>query len=124
MLQKEKTIKIRFYCTSNLAKSSPVRYCILTTWSNHLFIRLYVLLFLGDKPNLYGNQRLWGSVGWGLFSIVAGFMVDNFSESDTNKNYTSVFYLMLGMMVLDLIVAFRLKVSFLKYLLLIFLVIW
>lgn len=60
---------------------------------------------------MYGNQRLWGSIGWGVFSIIAGFMVDSFSESDTNKDYTSVFYLMLGMMVLDLIVSFRLKVS-------------
>ena len=27
---------------------------------------------LGDNPGGYGNQRVWGSIGWGLFTIIAG----------------------------------------------------
>ncbi|GLV42704.1 Sugar baby [Carabus blaptoides fortunei] len=64
---------------------------------------------LGDKPNLYGNQRLWGSIGWGTFSIIAGFLVDANSEGETKKNYSSAFYLMLVMMGLDVLVSSRLK---------------
>lgn len=64
---------------------------------------------LGDKPNLYGNQRLWGSVGWGTFSIIAGYLVDANSEGETRKNYSTAFYLMLCMMGLDVLVSSRLK---------------
>ena len=27
---------------------------------------------LGDKHEQYGAQRVWGSIGWGLFTIIAG----------------------------------------------------
>ena len=31
---------------------------------------------LGDsRRNLYGQQRLWGAVGWGLFAVVVGYAI-------------------------------------------------
>ena len=27
---------------------------------------------LGDKHEQYGAQRVWGSIGWGLFTIITG----------------------------------------------------
>ena len=33
---------------------------------------------LGDKPENYGSQRVWGSIGWGLFTIIAGSDLHNF----------------------------------------------
>uniref|UniRef100_A0A182N1Q3 Major facilitator superfamily associated domain-containing protein n=1 Tax=Anopheles dirus TaxID=7168 RepID=A0A182N1Q3_9DIPT len=48
---------------------------------------------LGDKPHLYGNQRLWGSIGWGTVSLFAGFLVDTLSEGKLTKDYTIVFYM-------------------------------
>uniref|UniRef100_A0A224XLK4 Putative transporter n=1 Tax=Panstrongylus lignarius TaxID=156445 RepID=A0A224XLK4_9HEMI len=64
---------------------------------------------LGDYPSKYGNQRLWGSVGWGLFSIVTGFVVDKFSEGQQRKNYFPAFVMMLIILFLDLIVSSQIK---------------
>ena len=32
---------------------------------------------LGEKPENYGSQRVWGSIGWGLFTIIAGSDLHN-----------------------------------------------
>lgn len=66
---------------------------------------------LGDKPQRYGHQRLWGSVGWGTFSIISGLLIDKLSEGQTAKNYAIGFYLMAGLIVLDMIVSSKLKYS-------------
>ncbi|XP_046996943.1 major facilitator superfamily domain-containing protein 6 isoform X1 [Schistocerca americana] len=64
---------------------------------------------LGDQPSNFGQQRLWGAVGWGTFSILAGILVDEFSRGQTKKDYTVVFYILLVMMALDILVSSRLK---------------
>ncbi|KAL7011869.1 hypothetical protein ACKWTF_014499 [Chironomus riparius] len=64
---------------------------------------------LGNKPQKFGYQRLWGSVGWGTFSIIAGLLIDKFSEGKTSKDYSIGFYLMAGALVFDMIVSSRLK---------------
>lgn len=66
---------------------------------------------LGEKHHLYGRQRLWGAVGWGVFSIVAGWLVDESSLHQNYKNYSVVFYLMLAAIFPDVIVSTCLKVS-------------
>ncbi|KAI5702081.1 hypothetical protein M8J75_016378 [Diaphorina citri] len=66
---------------------------------------------LGNEPQKYGKQRLWGAVGWGIFSILAGFLVDHYSASSLNKNYTPVFYLMLAILLFDLFVSSKIKSS-------------
>ncbi|XP_053683703.1 major facilitator superfamily domain-containing protein 6 [Sabethes cyaneus] len=64
---------------------------------------------LGDRPHLYGNQRLWGSVGWGIFSLLAGFLVDQFSNGKTTKDYTVVFYMTIIIIGFDILVSSKLK---------------
>lgn len=64
---------------------------------------------LGDSPDLYGYQRLWGSVGWGTFSMLAGFLVDEFSDGQLRKNYTPVFYLMAAVLLINVFVALQIK---------------
>lgn len=66
---------------------------------------------LGDKPQRYGHQRLWGSVGWGSFSLIAGLLIDKFSEGRTTKNYAIGFYMMAGLILLDMVVSSKLKHS-------------
>jgi exosortase/archaeosortase len=66
---------------------------------------------LEDKPHLYGNQRLFGSIGWGTFSIVAGLLVDKFSEGQSVKNYTIVFFMTMIMILIDMFVSAKLKHS-------------
>lgn len=64
---------------------------------------------LGENHHLYGNQRLWGAVGWGIFSLIAGLLVDKFSEGQATKNYAIVFYMMLLLIFCDMLVSKRLK---------------
>lgn len=66
---------------------------------------------LGDKPQDYGRQRLWGAFGWGIFSALAGFLVDQSSKGHTQKDYSPVFYLSLGLLVLDFLNSTKLKHS-------------
>ncbi|KAG5666295.1 hypothetical protein PVAND_017846 [Polypedilum vanderplanki] len=49
---------------------------------------------LGSKPQRFGYQRMWGSIGWGTLSIISGWLIDKFSEGKTSKNYAIGFYLM------------------------------
>ena len=71
----------------------------------------HLLFVLGDRPSHFGYQRLWGTIGWGTFAIISGLLVDEFSKGHAQKDYTVVFYLMLVMLILDVIVSSRLKVS-------------
>ncbi|KAJ1524888.1 hypothetical protein ONE63_009752 [Megalurothrips usitatus] len=66
---------------------------------------------LGDKPNHYGQQRLWGAVGWGLFTLIAGFLVDEFSKNQFKKDYTVAFYLVMVNILFSIVVSYRLKYS-------------
>lgn len=66
---------------------------------------------LNDNPSAYGNQRVWGSIGYGIFSILGGLMVDHFSKGNSlaKKDFSSVFYLMIVMVALDIVCSLRLK---------------
>lgn len=52
---------------------------------------------------------MWGSIGFGIFGISAGYLVDVLSHSSTDKDYTSIFYIMLIAMIFDMIVSATLK---------------
>ncbi|CAB0006430.1 unnamed protein product [Nesidiocoris tenuis] len=66
---------------------------------------------LGDRPNDYGYQRMWGAAGWGLIAFVTGVIVDKMSEGKFGKDYTAAYYLSAFLMLCDLIVASRLSCS-------------
>lgn len=59
---------------------------------------------LGTKVTQYGKQRLWGSVGWGIFSLLTGFLIDTLSDGDY-KNYSIAFILMFVFMMGDVAVS-------------------
>lgn len=47
--------------------------------------------FLGDERNKWGKQRLWGTVGHGLFALSSGFLMDFFSRGENKTDYTAAF---------------------------------
>ncbi|XP_050600988.1 major facilitator superfamily domain-containing protein 6 [Bombus affinis] len=57
----------------------------------------------------YGKQKMWGSIGFGIFGISAGYLVDLFSEGKIQKDYTCIFYIMLVIMIFDIIVSATLR---------------
>lgn len=64
---------------------------------------------LGDKPNRYGYQRMFGALGWGLLSLLSGIIVDELSKDKSYNDYTASFYMAAGFLVLDFIVSCTLK---------------
>ncbi|CAL4122120.1 unnamed protein product [Meganyctiphanes norvegica] len=48
---------------------------------------------LGDKKHKYGNQRLFGSIGWGVMAMANGFIIDYFSGGIDDINYSIGFYM-------------------------------
>ncbi|KAH8300485.1 hypothetical protein KR018_008665 [Drosophila ironensis] len=64
---------------------------------------------LGDRHHLYGKQRLCGSLGWGVFALLAGVIVDQMSHGEVNKNYTAVFWMALIIMGFDVFASSKLK---------------
>ena len=59
----------------------------------------------------YGYQRVWGSIGWGLFTVIAGFLVDQGSEG-VNKDYSPAFILLTSLLLVDLfLTSLSLKIS-------------
>lgn len=60
---------------------------------------------LEDKPGNYGRQRVFGSIGWGGFTILAGYIIDSYSQHlNGEKDYTPALFLMLGLLTFDLII--------------------
>lgn len=71
---------------------------------------LYELYITGyERRKDYGKQKMWGSIGFGVFGIIAGYLVDVFSEGQYEKDYTCIFYIMLIAMIFDIIVSSTLR---------------
>lgn len=64
---------------------------------------------LGDRHHLYGKQRLWGAVGWGIVALLSGYLVDKLSGNSVNKNYTIVFWMTAIIIGFDMFVSTKLK---------------
>lgn len=73
--------------------------------------KFFFLFFIDDKPHRYGQQRLYGALGWGILSGVTGFIIDAASEGKASKNYIYAFYLGAFFMLLDAAVSWNIKVS-------------
>lgn len=67
----------------------------------------------GDQHALYGNQRMWGAVGFGIFSLLAGVLVDEMSRGlgGSYKEYSGVFYMMLFLIAFDVLSSSKMEVS-------------
>jgi len=68
------------------------------------------LLFLGNKPQDYGVQRLWGALGWGISAIIAGYLIDIASFGKMAKDYTPSFYLVFIILTLNTLAVSPIKV--------------
>lgn len=62
-----------------------------------------------ERRNEYGKQKMWGSIGFGIFGVSAGYLVDIFSAGKLQKDYTCIFYIMLIIMIFDIIISTTLR---------------
>ena len=64
----------------------------------------------GDKPHDYGKQRLWGAIGWGLMTVISGYLIDLASVGELEKDYTPSFYLVVIILSINVLAVIKIKV--------------
>ncbi|CAG5076595.1 Similar to Mfsd6: Major facilitator superfamily domain-containing protein 6 (Mus musculus) [Cotesia congregata] len=57
----------------------------------------------------YGRQRVWGSIGWGITALLAGYAIDLVSEDEYYKSYTPAFILVIVFTGFDIISCTKLQ---------------
>ncbi|KAK2587718.1 hypothetical protein KPH14_003831 [Odynerus spinipes] len=62
-----------------------------------------------ERRKDYGKQKMWGSIGFGILGVSAGYLVDVFSKGQYEKDYTCIFVIMLIFMILDTVISATLK---------------
>jgi len=53
-----------------------------------------VMSMLGERRELYGRQRVWGSIGWGVSAAVAGVLIDRFGQGVSFYVYVFFFIIL------------------------------
>nr|XP_027209513.1 major facilitator superfamily domain-containing protein 6-like [Penaeus vannamei] len=66
---------------------------------------------LGDAPHRYGQQRLWGTISYGLAAVAGGALVDWYSKDQAQKDYWPVHVMVAVFLALDVVVVARLRFS-------------
>jgi len=66
---------------------------------------------LGHNSSKFGQQRLWGSVGFGLFAVLSGVMMDAFQTNEADKNYTISFFLFVAFIIATAVSGYRMQPS-------------
>lgn len=93
----------------SFAKSLLFLIPAVTTFAFFLFpavplIDSSVLALLGTQSNRYGRVRLWGSIGWGVFAPITGWVVDQWGLGWT-------FYCFIGLMTIPLLISVKLPIQ-------------
>ncbi|CAL4131794.1 unnamed protein product, partial [Meganyctiphanes norvegica] len=65
---------------------------------------------LGDDRHKYGEQRVWGTVGMGLFCIVSGGLIDLYSQNLPQKDYLPAFILSFVILIIDIALVAKMKI--------------
>ncbi|KAL6262570.1 hypothetical protein P5V15_005362 [Pogonomyrmex californicus] len=60
----------------------------------------------------YGEQRLWGTIAFGIAGCTVGYMIELWSQGEAYKTFTPVLYLVLVLTGIDLVCCKSLKMSF------------
>ncbi|GFS57309.1 MFS_1_like domain-containing protein [Nephila pilipes] len=66
---------------------------------------------LEDKPHLYGKQRMWGTIGWGSFALLAGYLNQVVTDTSSAYNYSAGFYMGIVLFVMDMLMITQFKVE-------------
>lgn len=110
-------------CKSVTGTNPSLQLYTLTIFMTLIFISLGSIVSLsdaacynalGDQPQNFGRQRLWGTIGWGTFGLFVGYLNQVFSKTSKIYNYSAGFYMLVILFVIDLIVISQLHLKTLK----------
>ncbi|GFY69293.1 hypothetical protein TNIN_137231 [Trichonephila inaurata madagascariensis] len=66
---------------------------------------------LGERPELYGRQRLWATISWGIVTLLVGFLNDIATGDSEVTNYAPGFYVMLVLVGIDLLLLLKIQLT-------------
>lgn len=69
------------------------------------------MICIGKDTHKFGEQRLWGCIGWGSVSIMTGWLIDWYSGGSQIKNYTPGIIVSIVFLLADFLVAFKIEVN-------------
>ncbi|GFT53884.1 major facilitator superfamily domain-containing protein 6 [Nephila pilipes] len=101
-------------------QNAPLQLAMFSGFASLFFICLTTVESLTDaacgtalegKMELYGRQRMWGTIGWGIFSLLAGILNHAVSGSSILVSYWPGFYMSLAFYVLDIGVIWKWKIK-------------
>lgn len=72
------------------------------------------IIRLGKDTHKFGKQRLWGCIGWGMGSIITGWLIDWFSDGNSSKNYTPAVVTSLMFLTVDFLIIFKINVNIIR----------
>uniref|UniRef100_A0A2L2XYS2 Major facilitator superfamily domain-containing protein 6 n=1 Tax=Parasteatoda tepidariorum TaxID=114398 RepID=A0A2L2XYS2_PARTP len=64
-----------------------------------------------DHPGLYGRQRVWATISWGVITSLAGFLNDLATPPNAETNYSPGFYIMLTLVIIDLLLLLKIQLA-------------
>ena len=64
-----------------------------------------VMELLQDARKEYGKQKVWGTVGWALFAVVTGAIIDGITHNSRTVQFGPAFYLYFAFMIATACVA-------------------
>ncbi|XP_076043663.1 uncharacterized protein LOC143026777 [Oratosquilla oratoria] len=67
-------------------------------------------MLLGEDGHLYGKQRLFGTIGWGICGLTIGALVDLYSLGLPEKDYFPGFIVAIILCFLDMIIVTRMEI--------------
>ncbi|GFS57311.1 hypothetical protein NPIL_508521 [Nephila pilipes] len=106
-----------------LPENPILQLCLLSVFTAIIYICMGSIVSLSDAacfnalgahPELYGRQRMWGTVGWGSFALLAGYMNQVFTGASAKYSFSPGFYMLTGLFAIDLIVISKLKLKNVK----------
>lgn len=68
-------------------------------------------MFPGKNSHKFGEQRLWGTFGWGSMTVISGWLIDWYSNGKPNKDYTPGLILWVVLLLADLFVFYKINVN-------------
>ncbi|XP_064099196.1 major facilitator superfamily domain-containing protein 6-like [Macrobrachium nipponense] len=66
---------------------------------------------IGDALHKYGEQRLWGTLGWGISAVAGGALVDWYSRGMLKPDYAPAYSIAVVFLTIDLVIVGRLRFS-------------